>query len=79
MGQLFTKLFWADAFERAVSTAAQSVLLVYGLSEDVFSVIDFDADLKTLAVAAVGGFLLSIVKALAAARVGSKDSASLIG
>lgn len=78
MGQLFTKSFWLDTFERALSTGAQSVLLVYGLSEDVFNVITFDASLQTLATAAVGGFLLTVVKSVAAAQIGNKDSASFI-
>ena len=78
MGQIFTKTFWADTFERAVSTSAQSALLVSGLSDDVLGIINNQINLTLLVYAAVGGFLLAVVKALAAAQVGNKDSASFI-
>lgn len=84
MGQLYTKVFWADTFERAISTAAQSILLVLGLGSSTFEQIAdvnliANVNLTTLLFAGVGGFLLSIIKALAAAQIGSKDSASFIG
>lgn len=60
---MFTKVFWKDAAERSVSTAAQSVLAVIGV--DVLSPNAFDLDYKVLAGVAAGGALLSLVKALA--------------
>lgn len=76
MGQLFTGLFWRDAFERAFSTAAQAVLVVTGL--DVTDVTSITLDFKVLALAAVYGFVLTILKSVAASYVGSKNSASLV-
>lgn len=78
MGQLFTKEFWSDTFERSVSTSAQSVLLVAGLSDDGLSVINQGVNVTLLVYAALGGFLLTVVKCLAASYTGDKDSASLI-
>jgi hypothetical protein len=60
---LFSKAFWMDAAERAVSTAAQSVVAVIGV--DVVSPNALDLDYKVLAGVAAGGALLSLVKALA--------------
>lgn len=83
MGELYTKGFWADAFERALSTAAQAMLLVAGLSTTTFEELA-NVDLVTslnltmLVYAGVGGLLLSIIKSVAAAQVGNKSSASFI-
>ena len=71
---MWSKKFWRDAAERAVSTAAQSALLVFGA--DQFDAIN--ADWRTVAGFALGGAVLSLLKAIAAAKtVGSDDSASL--
>ena len=69
---MLSKQFWLDALERGVSTAAQAVVLA--VTGDAFNVLN--ADWKTLGGAAAGGFALAILKALAASRVGSPDSAS---
>ena len=84
MGQLYTKVFWADTFERAVTTAAQAILLVLGLGSATFEQLAdvnliANINFTTLVYAGVGGFLLAVIKALAAAQIGSKDSASFIG
>lgn len=77
MGKLFTKDFWADAFERAISTGAQSILV--GLGLDAGGVLT----LNVPTVAAVGtffagGFVLTILKAIAASYVADPDSASFV-
>jgi hypothetical protein len=76
MGQLFTKMFWRDAIERALSTAAQSVIAVTGL--EVVDIISAPLNLKTLGSAAIVGFVLTIIKAVAASYIGDPDSASFV-
>lgn len=70
---MLTIKFWRDAAERAMSTAAQSAILVFGA--DQFDAIN--ADWRTVAGFALGGAVLSLLKAVAAAKVGDADSASL--
>lgn len=71
---MFTFLFWKDAFERAVSTAAQAALLALGA--EALNVLQ--ADWVTVAGFALGGAVLSLLKSLIASRVGDGDSASLV-
>lgn len=73
---MFTKLFWKDALERAISTAAQFALGVVGLSDEVFGVITQNATLPLIVYAAITGFVLSIIKALAATGLAGTDTAS---
>jgi hypothetical protein len=73
---MYTKLFWKDAFERAVSTAAQAVLLVTGLSEDALGVINQGITWEMVAWAAGGGAALSLLKGLAAGSMKETNSAS---
>lgn len=68
---MFNRLFWRDAIERAIATAAQSTLAVLGA--DVIDVIG-DVDWKGALSVAAGGALLSILKALAAAKVANTIS-----
>lgn len=71
---MFTRTFARDLFERALSTAAQSALLVFGADQiDAIS-----ADWRTVAGFAAGGFVLAVLKGVAAAKtVGGAQSASL--
>lgn len=78
MGVLRTTEFWADALERAVSTAAQSVLVVLGLSNDGFELTNLNFSFELAAQAAILGFVASLLKGIAAAQFGDKESASLI-
>ena len=74
---MFTRTFWRDAAERSISTAAQSALLALG--QDVVGFDVFGADWRNVVGVAVGGGVLSLLKALAAARVpGSISPASLV-
>lgn len=67
---MFTKLFWKDAFERAVSTAAQAFLAIVGVG--LFNVMQFD---WPTALAITGGAaLLAVLKALAAGTVSNAVS-----
>ena len=74
--RLFTKLFWLDTFERAVSTSAQAVLTVTGLSGDFLGVINQGVNLKMAASAAALGFALTVLKCAAAAYKSNTDTAS---
>lgn len=74
---MFTKLFWKDTLERAISTAAQFALAVIGLSENGFGVITQNASLVLIGYAALSGFVLAILKALAALHFTDGNSASL--
>ena len=73
---MWTVLWWRDAAERAVATAAEAgagLLLVDALPVGVLAV-DWRAGLSLVASAA----LLSVLKSLAASRIGDPDSASLV-
>lgn len=70
---IFTKLFWIDATERAVATAAQVFLSVIGA--DTLNILS--TNWRAALVVAVGGALLSYVKSFAATQTGNKQSASL--
>ena len=73
---IFTKAFWADAFERAASTGAQAVLTV--LSLDGTNLIAANFDVK-LALATFGlGALFAILKALVASKTGNNETASFV-
>ncbi len=64
--KLFTKEFWIDAVERAVSTGAQAVLTVLSLDGTNLIVANFD---WKLALASFGfGALFAVLKALVASR-----------
>ncbi len=70
---MFSKLFWQDTFERAISTAAQAVLLALGGQQlDKVS-----GGYLMLLYAAVGGFLITVIKAIATLQLGHGNSASL--
>jgi len=71
---MWSRKFWRDAAERALSTAAQSAILVFGADQ-----LDaINADWRTVGGFALGGAVLSLLKAIAAAKtVGSLNSASL--
>jgi len=72
---MWSKKFWRDATERALSTAAQSALLVLGAGAMPGDVIN--ADWKNIAGFAAGGAGLALLKAVAASNVGTSNSASL--
>ena len=73
---IFTRVFWRDCAERSISTGAQFAIAAIG--QDVAGVNLFDADLATVAGAAVTGAVLTVLKCLAAARVpGTMSPASL--
>ena len=70
MSRLFTKAFWIETVDRAVKSAAQAVLLVWGVGEvavpDAFSM-----DYKLAMGSALGGALLSVLTSIASAGIGT--------
>jgi hypothetical protein len=75
MSSLFKSVFWLDAAERAVKTAAQAGILAIGASEG-FNL--FTLDWRTFAGFAAGGAFLSMLMSVASAGVGDNESASLV-
>lgn len=71
---MFRKVFWLDALERMVSTAAQSAIAVLGA--DGFDLLQVDA--AAVFGVAAGGALLSLLKSLVASKVNDPESASLV-
>jgi len=72
---IYKSIFWKDAVERAVKTAAQAGILAIGASEG-FNL--FDLDWRSFAGFALGGAFLSLLMSVASAGVGDNDSASLV-
>lgn len=71
---MFSRLFWRDAAERALSTGAQSALLVLGADQ----LNALTADWVDVGGFALGGAALSLLKSVAASKlVGDNESASL--
>ena len=70
---MFTKAFWKDLAERVVSTFAGGVLSVFGL--DALNILD--ADWKAAFGFGIGAAVLSLLKCLAARKVGDTESAAL--
>lgn len=70
--RLFTRAFWADAFERAIKTAAQTGLGVWGA--DILTSVGAKEALITVGVATGASLLMSI----ASSTVGDPNSASLV-
>lgn len=68
---MFKKAFLTAAAERALSTAAQAVVAVVG-TDVVFDAIN--ADWQSLLGIGAGGFVLSVLKAIAAGAVSSGPS-----
>jgi hypothetical protein len=71
---MFTRQFWLDTTERAIKTAAQTVLVTIGAVQ--FNA--FTADWQTLAGMAAGGAFLSVATSLASSLAGDPDTASVV-
>lgn len=72
---MFTALFWRDAAERAISTAAQSTLAAWAVGDGLLDA--WTVDWRAAAGIAAGGAVLSLLKSIVATRIGDHESASL--
>lgn len=79
---MFTREFWKRALERAVKTAAQSVVLALGVGLAATGaapqVNAWLVQWSTVAGFAVGGFVLSVATSLASVKVGPADDPSVV-
>jgi hypothetical protein len=69
---MFTRKYWYDVLERTVATMAQTLLAVLGT--DAFTAVSLDAGQVALVVGFAG--VLTVVKALAATKVGAPNTAA---
>jgi hypothetical protein len=72
---MFTATFWKDAFERAVKTAAQAVILFLGADVALDAV---SADWASAGSFALGGAVLSLLTSVVSAPFGEPGTASLV-
>ena len=72
---MFTTNFAKQTLERALKTAAQTLILVVGAAQgfDLFT-----ADWRTLGAAAAGGFILSVLTSIASAPFGTTGTPSVV-
>lgn len=75
--ELFSKSFWADATERAVKTAAQSVLTGLVLSDTGF-VNAFELDATLTWQLALSGAIFSVLTSVVSSPIGAAQSASVL-
>ena len=71
---MFTKLFWKDASERAISTMAQALIAILGV--DGLNLANIDATAILVGTLLAGG--LSVLKAIVALSATEGNSASLV-
>lgn len=71
---MFTRKFWKKATERAVKTAAESAILVFGADQ----VNALSAQWADVAGFAIGGAVLSYLFSLATAGAGPDDDPSAV-
>lgn len=86
--KLFTKLFWVDASERAIATAAQTVLTIVTIflpavaltnQQDLQIAVTLVVQtLPLILLAGVGGAAYSYLKSIVAAYWAGTDTASLV-
>jgi hypothetical protein len=69
--------FWTETGERAVKTAAQAVLTVWGVGDVVLNALTLDWPLA--GGVALGGAVVSLLTSIVSAGIGPADSPSLVG
>ena len=72
----FSRLFWLETIERAIKSAAQTVVLAWGLGDQIANL--FALNLEIALGAAGGGALLSVLTSIASAPIGRRRSPSLV-
>ena len=77
MSELYTKTFWLEALDRALKTAAQIPLVVWGLGE--VPALNIAAVDWTEALAyAAGGAVVSLLTSIGSAGLATKGNASAL-
>ena len=74
---IFTRVFWLDALERAIKTAAQTTIIGLAMS-DVGPVNAFELDYGLGAGFAAGGFILSALTSIGTAQATGQPNASAV-
>ena len=72
---MFTVTFWKLAAERAIKTAAQTLLLTIGAAQGADL---FQLDWATAAAGAAAGFVLSLLTSIVSAPFGTPGTPSLV-
>ncbi len=72
---MFTAAFWTGAFDRALKSFAQMLLILWGAS-DVFNIFEVNW-VQTLGVAA-GALVISLLTSIISAPVGDRGSTSMM-
>jgi hypothetical protein len=72
---MYTAAFWTGAFDRAIKSFAQMLLVLWGAS-DVFNIFDVNW-VQTLGVGA-GALVISLLTSIISAPVGDRGSTSLM-
>lgn len=73
---MFTKAFWLGTLDRAVKSAAQALVLMFGAGPAVLNILSIDA-VTSFGVAG-GAVVLSVLTSLISAPFGDKGSTSLL-
>lgn len=76
MGEMTTVKFWREAFERAVKTAAQTVLSVIVVGDVVLNA--FTLDYWQAGGVGLGGMIFSLLTSIASSAVGDHNDPSLV-
>lgn len=75
---MFTKLFWRDAAERAISTFAQTVLATVGVLAPLSGTDLLSVNYVPVLLVGVVASALSVLKSIIAATKAGTDTASLV-
>jgi hypothetical protein len=70
---MYTRRFWLDTFERTVATVAQTALAIVGVDYVSALAVNFAQGARVVAAAGV----LTVLKCLAASKVGAETAAML--
>ncbi len=71
---MFTRKFWRETLERAISSAAEAMVAVVPLA--VFDFLSGSAWV-VVGVVGAGSFIVTVLKCLAATKIGNPESPSL--
>lgn len=69
--------FWADAADRALKSAAQAVILAWGIGDVAANALEFDWQLGLGF--ATGGAVISLLTSIASADIGEAGTPQAIG